>query len=127
MINLSKFTPKSLAGMALVVSAAALSVGCSTTTTVAKTDGTRLITATGDSRAEVLDNVKDQAAEVCEDHDFESFEVVDQKLLLPGEDGSKQAAADKTIENAQMNEDTDIEALAPESDEYQVTWLIRCK
>ncbi|EKE68434.1 hypothetical protein [Gallaecimonas xiamenensis] len=103
-----------------------LLAGCSSTTAMEKPEGTYVITAKGDSRAEVLSDAKDKALEQCQEHDFASFTIVQQELLAPNDTLAKNRASDRTMTGATLDDDADMAAMVSDDGEYQLTWQIRC-
>lgn len=98
--------------------------GCASDSSALEKEGTTyLVTGLGDDRGEALDNAKEQALEKCEALDRESFTVVEQRILSPGEQASQDEAS---LSGVTVTEETDFDGLTADEDEYTAAWTIRC-
>lgn len=111
--------------LAAALAALLLLSGCGGNAAVMQGGMSQLIAAQGDDEAEAVAEAQERAAEVCEARDYERFEILDQRLLRPGEDNS---AAMALMQGATVEKDADLSSfIGGDADEYRLIWRIACR
>lgn len=102
--------------------------GCASDSSSVEKEATRyVVTGLGDDKDEAMSNAKERALEQCEAQDYDEFVIIEQQAMGPGEESGKAASADRQLEGATVDEDTELQAATQEGDGYKVTWTIRCR
>ncbi|WP_048305667.1 hypothetical protein [Halomonas sp. PR-M31] len=100
--------------------------GCASDSSAVQKEGTSyLVTGLGDDQDEALDNAKEKALDQCDEVDRDKFTILEQKMLSPGQQPPNDGQ--DALSGTTVTEDTDLDGLSADEDQYTAAWTIRCE